>query len=185
MRMMSVHGKRGRRAALTALCLFMALSCARDPLREKMESLPVEPPASIFDSEADTYLRGKLTRVGGQMIRSASRADRLEVVAYELPLTKDKPVRPQDSAKPTGLFVFSFAGSIDTAGLQHGNKFLVVGRAEGTRTVDDQSVPRLVPFIVARCIHVWKTGDTRIDDFTNSSDGYISLVQQTYCTDVK
>ena len=65
------------------------------------------------------------------MIRSAARANRLEVVAYELPLTKDKTLRPRDSERPTGLFVFSFSGSIDRAGLQHGNKFLLVGRVEG------------------------------------------------------
>jgi starvation-inducible outer membrane lipoprotein len=143
--------------------------------------MPFDPQVSIFDSEADTHLKGTWTRLGGQMIRNVARGDRLEIVAYELPLTKDKRLRPQDSARPIGLFVFGYAGAVDAAGLQHGNKFLLIGRIDGTHVVDDQGVQRVVPYVTARCVHVWKTGDTRIDDFPYSSDGYISLVQETYC----
>ena len=57
----------------------------------------------------------------------------------------------------------------------------MVGLVEGTQIVTIKGVQRLAPYLVARCVHVWKTGRYAISDFPNLPGGYYPLEQQTYC----
>lgn len=135
---------------------------------------------SIFSSEVDTYLKGRVAQVGGRMISAHSSEKGMVVTAHELPL-KDGSSPPNEKARPMGLFVFLFAGQIDAAGIQPGNEFVLVGEVEGVQVIQADSVRRPVPFLIARCIHVWKTGSFAMADFPHLPSGYSPLEQQTYC----
>ena len=130
--------------------------------------------------EADFYLKGSVTRVGGRMIM-IKRQDGFFIVAEELPIQKDSRQGPVENVRSTGWFAFYYEGDIDELGVQSGNKFILIGNAQGTQRVTVGGVARHMPFLVARCVHVWKTGRAAIADFPNLPGGYYPLSQQTYC----
>jgi starvation-inducible outer membrane lipoprotein len=135
---------------------------------------------SIFSSEVDTYLKGRVAQVGGRMISARFSEKGTIITAHELPL-KDGSSPPDEKARPMGIFVFLFAGQIDSAGIQPGNEFVLVGEVEGVELVQTDTVRRPVPFLVARCVHVWKSGSYAMADFPHLPGGYSPLEQHTYC----
>jgi hypothetical protein len=107
-------------------------------------------------------------------------SDGILITAEELPLAQAS-TRVVETAKSSGWFVFLYEGQIDSPGLQQGNKFIMVGLVEGTQLVNIKGTQRPAPYLVARCVHVWKTGRYAVNDFPNLPDGYYPLEQQTYC----
>lgn len=134
----------------------------------------------IFNPEADIYFKGHLAQAGGRIMAMEQTSDGILITAEELPLTQAS-TRVVETAKSSGWFVFLYGGQMDSAGLQQGNKFLMVGLVEGTQLVNIKGTQRPAPYLIARCVHVWKTGRYAISDFPNLPDGYYPLEQQTYC----
>jgi hypothetical protein len=134
----------------------------------------------IFNPEADIYFKGHLAQAGGRIMAMEQTSDGILITAEELPLTQAS-TRVVEAAKSSGWFVFLYEGQIDSPGLQQGNKFIMVGLVEGTQLVNIKGTQRPAPYLVARCVHVWKTGRYAVNDFPNLPDGYYPLEQQTYC----
>ncbi len=154
-------------------------------------SQPLFPPAAvkdldpalqmgIFNPEADIYFKGHLARAGGRIIATERTPDGTVITAEELSLTKAGD-RVVDNAKSEGWFVFLYRGAIDSGALRYGNEFIMVGIVEGNQRVTTKGIQRVVPYLVARCVHVWKTGRYEISDFPNLPDGYYPLERETYC----
>jgi len=135
---------------------------------------------SIFSPEADVYFKGDVTQVGGRVISASRTNEGIVVTAQELPV-RDLGSPPDDSVKPSGVFVFLFQDTIDAPGIQPGNKFVMVGDVEGTQMVPVENIRRAVPYLIARCVHVWKTSTYAISDFPNLPAGYSALEHETYC----
>lgn len=134
----------------------------------------------ISNPEADVYFKDHLAQAGGRILAIDPTSDGSLITAEELPLTRAA-TGVMETAKPTSSFVFRYKGRIDALGLQPGNKFILVGLVKGTQTVTINGVQRLAPYLVARCVHVWKTGRYAISDFPNLPGGYSPLEHQTYC----
>jgi starvation-inducible outer membrane lipoprotein len=134
----------------------------------------------IFNSEADIYFKGHLAQAGGRIIASEQTPDGTLITAEELPLTKGS-TRVVETARSNGWFVFIYRGVIDPAGLQYGNELIMVGLLEGNQRISIKGVPRTAPYLVARCVHVWKTGRYATTDYPYLPDGYYPLERQTYC----
>jgi hypothetical protein len=134
----------------------------------------------IFNPEADIYFKGHLAQAGGRIMGMEQTSDGILITAEELPLAQAS-TRVVETAKSSGWFVFLYEGQIDSPGLQQGNKFIMVGLVEGTQLVNIKGTQRPAPYLVARCVHVWKTGRYAVNDFPNLPDGYYPLEQQTYC----
>ena len=134
----------------------------------------------IFNPEADTYFKGQLGQVGGRIIMVTRVDDGVLVTADELPLI-DHATNISETAKSGGRFVLLYRGEIDKEALQRGNKFITIGIVEGTQQIPIDGIQRTLPYLIARCLHVWKTGTYDIADFPNLTDGYTPLVRQTYC----
>lgn len=134
----------------------------------------------IFNPEVDIYFKGHLAQAGGRIIAIEQTSDGILITAEQLPLTRSS-TRVVETAKSDGWFVFLYRGQIDRAGLQQGNEFIMVGLVEGTQRVTIKGVERAAPYLIARCLHVWKTGSYATTDFPNLPDGYYPLEQQTYC----
>jgi hypothetical protein len=67
-------------------------------------------------------------------------------------------------------------------GKRGGNKFVVVGVMNGTKAVDFEGASVAKPYLEARCVHIWKTGNYyEISDFPHVTDGYYPLPEETYC----
>ena len=134
----------------------------------------------IFNPEADIYFKGHVAQAGGRIIAIEQTPDGLLITAEELPLTQGS-TRVVETAKSNGWFVLLYQGQIDAAGLQHGNEFIMVGLVEGTQRITIKGIQRAAPYLVARCLHVWKTGHYATSDFPYLPDGYYPLERQTYC----
>ena len=180
------HGKTWWKAKLliSSCGVFLTLSvvACTEPLFPPAAVKDLDPALQmgIFNPEADIYFKGHLAQAGGRIITLEQTSDGILITAEELPLTRAS-TRVVETAKPVGWFVFLYGGQIDPAGLQQGNEFIMVGLVEGTQRVTIKGVQRLAPYLVARCLHVWKTGRYASSDFPNLPDGYYPLEQQTYC----
>ena len=170
---------------LISLCgmflTFSVVACT-EPLfpRAAVKDLDPALQMGIFNPEADIYFKGHLAQAGGRIIAIEQTSNGSLITAEELPLAQAA-TRVVATAKSTGWFVFLYGGQIDPGMLQQGNEFIMVGLVEGTQRVTIKGVPRLAPYLVARCMHVWKTGRYASTDFPNLPDGYYPLEQQTYC----
>jgi hypothetical protein len=77
--------------------------------------------------------------------------------------------------------VIAHQGTIDEKFLHPGNRLIVVGMTAGVRLVGVDDVVRSLPSLDAQCIHIWKTGNTDIADFSSSGAGYGVLEEETFC----
>lgn len=180
------YGKTARQAKLLIsscgmFLTFSVVACTQ-PLFPPAAVKDLDPnlQMGIFNPEADIYFKGHLAQAGGRIIAIEQTSDGVLITAEELPLAQAA-TRVVATAKSTGWFVFLYGGQIDPGMLQQGNEFIMVGLVEGTQRVTIKGVPRLAPYLVARCMHVWKTGRYASTDFPNLPDGYYPLEQQTYC----
>lgn len=168
--------------ALVCIYVLVFLSACSQPFFPPNAVRDVDPTMqiSLFSSEVDTYFKGRVAQVGGRIISTAHSPKGFLVTAHELPL-KDGSFLPNEKARPVGLFVFLFPGEIEPAGIQPGNEFVLIGEVEGVEIVQADTVRRPVPFLMARCVHVWKTGSFAMADFPHLPAGYSPLEEQTYC----
>lgn len=171
------------KAALMIVGSWMLSACAAEPVFPPNVEKSVDPAMQfgIFNAEADTYLKGQMVLLGGRIVSAEAKGGKLVFVAQELPV-QDRPFRrPIDTVKPIGDFVFTYQGLVDQTGLQPANKFLLVGEMRGTETIVVDGADKAVPHLIARCLHVWKTGQYAIRDFPDLPDGYYPLAEETYC----
>jgi starvation-inducible outer membrane lipoprotein len=180
------HGKTAWKLKLliSSFGMFLTISvvaCAK-PLFPPAAVKDLDPALQmgIFNPEADIYFKGHLAKAGGRIIAVEQTPDGTLIRAEELPLTQES-TGVVETAKTNGWFVLLYQGQIDPAGLQQGNELIVVGIVEGHQSVTVKGVERLAPYLVARCLHVWKTGRYAISDYPNLPDGYYPLERQTYC----
>ena len=168
--------------SLCGLFLMYSVVACNEPLFPPAAVKDLDPALQmgIFNPEADIYFKGHLAQAGGRIIAIEQTPDGILITAEELPLTQAS-TRVVETAKSVGWFVFLYGEQIDPAGLQQGNEFIMVGLVEGTQRVTIKGVQRLAPYLVARCLHVWKSGRYASTDFPNLPDGYYPLEQQTYC----
>src|SRR5262249_38229307 len=134
----------------------------------------------ISNPEAETYLNNHMVQVGGRILAVEETEEGSLITVEELPLT-DSTTMVVESAPSPGWFVLLYAHRIDPAALQPGNKLIVVGQFKGTRKVSVSSARKPVPFVMARCMHVWQTGRYAITDFPHLPSGYYALRHETYC----
>jgi starvation-inducible outer membrane lipoprotein len=162
--------------------LLIAIPACSEPLfpTKALTGLNPKTQMSIFSPEADVYFKGDVTQVGGRVLSVSQTNEGIVITAQELPI-KDLTSPPNDSVKPMGVFVFLYQDTIDPQGIQRGNKFVMVGDVEGTQIVSVETIRRPVPYLIARCLHVWKTSTYAISDFPNLPAGYSALEQETYC----
>jgi hypothetical protein len=141
-------------------------------------ALPHVLPKSL---EAEMEVNKDLVPVGGRIV-TTTQQDGVLVVVEKLPLLHDDPTQgPDDKAPAEGWFMFSLKGNIEELGRKPGNKLVVVGKWEGTQVAEVGSLKRDVPYLVARCVHIYKTGREKISEFPHLTDGYYPLPRETYC----
>jgi starvation-inducible outer membrane lipoprotein len=167
---------------MAGICLIPLLSACSQPFfpPKAVRDVDANMQISLFSSEVDTYFKGRVAQVGGRMISVRHSEKGNLITAHELPL-EDRSSPPNEKVRPIGLFVFLFPGEIDPAGIQTGNEFVLVGEVEGVEVVQTDAVRRAVPYLIARCVRVWKTGSFAMADFPHLPAGYSALEQQTYC----
>lgn len=121
-------------------------------------------------------------QLGGSIVQSDTKDDRITVVVTQLPIVNHPAYGPKDTGKKSGEFAISYQGKIDAPFLQRGNRIIVVGKTHAPMVVSVDDLPRSLPTVVAKCMHLWNTGGRDISDFPSYGGGYETLEEQTYCS---
>lgn len=138
----------------------------------------------VLQAQPDVF-RGQVVQLGGRIVGVEETKEGMLLRVQELPLEKHPVYGPSETLSPTTEFVILYTGKIEPSGIQFGNKLIVVGLAKGSQSVTVEGVPRMEPYMIARCMHVWKTGEYGsygIEDFPHTTDGYWPLEHETYCS---
>ena len=137
----------------------------------------------VLVAKPDVY-RGRAVKLAGRMI-GVETTDRGTVVLAEwLPIPKTGEYGPSaNRTDQQNRFTFLYPGAIDSEGSWKGNRFVMMGEIEGTQEVvasmTGHSQP--LPFMVARCLHIWKIGDNMWWDQPDTDPGGYPYLQKTYC----
>lgn len=136
-------------------------------------------------AEPDAY-KGRAIQLAGSIVGSQKTEKGTLILVKKLPVAEHPVFGPVEVARQTGeKFTIFYPGKVDPAGLWFGNKLMVIAVADGNKAVTiPDGIPRVTPYVTARCMHVWKTGaygSYQISDFPYTPDQYYPLPQETYC----
>ncbi len=132
----------------------------------------------MLPNQAET----KKIQLGGRIVQSEAKGDRVTVVVFQLPIVEHPAYGPKDTGKKSGEFAIAFQGKVDAPFLQRGNRIIVVGATHAPMVVSVDDLPRSLPTVVGKCVHIWNTGGRDISDFPSYGGGYETLEEQTYCS---
>jgi starvation-inducible outer membrane lipoprotein len=133
----------------------------------------------VLEAQPDAY-KGQAVQLAGRIVDVLPTAEGTLVVVQSLPIKNNQPLDSLDEPMAsTGKFAFLYQGKITPAELRYGNEVMVLAQSQGSRVID-VGIPR--PYLVARCVHIWETGEDRISDFPDYLDTYFPLPERTYCT---
>jgi starvation-inducible outer membrane lipoprotein len=121
-------------------------------------------------------------QLGGSILQSERKDGGVTIVARQLPIVQHPAYGPKDTGKSSGEFAIAFPGSIDSPFLQRGNRVIVVGTTKAASVVQLDDLPRSLPTVSAKCLHIWSTEGRDIADFQSVGAGYNTLPEQTFCT---
>ena len=137
----------------------------------------------VLEAQPDAY-KGQAVQLAGRIVDVLPTAEGTLVVVQSLPIKNNQPLDSLDEPMAsTGKFAFLYQGKITPAELRYGNEVMVLAQSQGSRTINvPGEVPQHEPYLVARCVHIWETGEDRISDFPDYLDTYFPLPERTYCT---
>ena len=123
-------------------------------------------------------------QLGGSIIHSESKESTVTIVATQLPIVEHPAYGPKDTGKRNGEFALTFQGPIESQFLRRGNRVIVVGTTKAPSVVLVDDLPRSLPTVSAKCLHIWATEGRDIADFQSFGAGYETLPNETFCTKV-
>lgn len=179
-----------RTAGLFAMCILLA-ACTATPLF---------PPAIMKDVETESFsfkawkeqahhathadfVPHKL-QLGGQIIKVIRKSEGVVILAEEQSIEKSSG-GGSGNLEPEGSFMFAifFNGFPESDMLQAGNRLVVVGTTDRTSAEVIGWTPRVLPHLLAQCLHIWNTqGLKTIDDFPYlNAMGHYPSEERTFC----
>jgi starvation-inducible outer membrane lipoprotein len=120
-------------------------------------------------------------QLGGRIIQSERKDGSVTIVVAQLPIVEHPAYGPKDTGKRSGEFAAMFLGTIESPFLQVGNRVIVVGTTRSPKVVPVDDLPRSLPTVSVKCLHIWNTGGRDIADFPSYGAGYETLEEQTFC----
>lgn len=125
--------------------------------------------------------QAKAIQLGGRVVQSESKGNTVTIVVAQLPIVEHPAYGPKDTGKRSGEFAITYQGKIEASFLQSGNRIIVVGTTHASKVVSMDDIPKSLPTVSAKCVHVWKTGGRDIADFPSYGAGYETLEEDTFC----
>lgn len=175
-------------ASLMVLCSLGLAACAGPQLfpDQAMQDVQV---SFNYDTwrQATNGNTGLKVQLGGRIVQAEQQNGGVLIVAEQLPIVKHPAYGPTDTIKRTGEFEFAFLypGQLEPSALTTGNRIILVGTTTGQKHVVVRGSPKSEPYLVASCVHVWKTEGREIADFPTVGAGYSPLEERTYCASDK
>ena len=172
-----------RRVSAVVLAVLLGMAgCSSVQLfpSEVMEGVDPEFDFSRWRMVPNQALERKI-QLGGSIIQSDKKDLIQTIAATQLPIVEHPAYGPKDTGKRTGEFAITFQGQIPAQFLQRGNRVIVVGTTKTAKVVMIDDIPRSLPAVSAKCLHIWNTGGRDIADFPSYGAGYETLEEDTFC----
>ena len=134
----------------------------------------------------DVY-KGTVFQLAGEIVQAKSVSNGTLILAQRKWVREDfnyPGYRPEETGEaPPDQFLLSYPRTIDAQGLMVGNKFIAVAELVGLEKDNGMGASQSSQLAFrARCMHVWKTGKSRISDFLDQYPQlYAPLEEDTYC----
>ena len=158
-------------------------ACASQPLFPVAVLKDADPVVDfgVLKAEPDTY-KGRVLQLAGRIVGVEDTTDGTLIVVHELPIAEHPVYGPVETGVATGEFAVFFPGKLKPQDAVAGNRLVVIGRIQGSRSLRVQGVPQTVPYLVARCAAIWATGGEEIYTYLvrHGGDNY-PQIEQTYC----
>lgn len=175
---------------LVAMCVLLE-ACTITPMFPPEIMKNVE--TNTFDVEAwqeQTYRPSNTgfvphkVELGGEIIEVVRKPKGVVLLVEEQPIEgrsvyASKSVERRDSF----WYAIAFNGSPEPSMLQRGNKLVVVGMTDRARTEMLGGAPRVVPHLLAECLHIWNTRELEMADFSyyGGAMGHHPAEERTFC----
>ncbi len=175
---------------LVAMCVLLE-ACTITPMFPPEIMKNVE--TNTFDVEAwqeQTYRPSNTgfvphkVELGGEIIEVVRKPKGVVLLVEEQPIEgrsvyASKSVERRDSF----WYAIAFHGSPEPSMLQRGNKLVVVGMTDRARTEMLGGAPRVVPHLLAECLHIWNTRELEMADFSyyGGAMGHHPAEERTFC----
>lgn len=171
-------------ASVALSVLTLAVGCASAPLfpMNGGETIQSETAFGMLTATPDTY-EGRAIKLAGRIVGVETTEHGALILAEWLPYPRNERQGPEP-ASPAARerFAMFYPGTIDEEGKLHGNKFLVVGKVTvPSLKKETRGVSATIPRIMARCLHVWKTGSAELSLLPDVENTGYPIAQQTYC----
>ena len=174
-------------ATAAVMLSFPLVACAAPEIfpPEVVKDIGKKTDFGVLKAQPDAF-KGRAVLLAGQIVAAEEGSNGTLILVKRLPMAEHPAYGPTHTGEITGeQFAVLYPGKVDSEGLWFGNKLMVVAVAQGNQEVTIQDgIPRVKPYVVARCMHVWKTGEYGsydISDFPHVTDTYYPLPEQTYC----
>jgi starvation-inducible outer membrane lipoprotein len=172
-----------RGVSATVLAVFLGAAACSSPQvfpREVMEGVDPNFDFSRWRVVPNQALERKI-QLGGSIMQADKKDSTVTIVATQLPIVEHPAYGPKDTGKRSGEFAITFQGTIESPFLQRGNRVIVVGTTSHAKVVSVDDLPRSLPTVTAKCLHIWNTGGRDIADFPSYGAGYETLEEETFC----
>lgn len=122
--------------------------------------------------------------LAGEIIRVIQKPDGVVILAEERSLDTD-PASTQTGAQQDSApwFAITFKGSVAPSLLQAGNRLTVVGTTHRASAEMLGGAPRMLPHLVAQCLHIWNTRESEAANFSyyGGPMGHHPAEERTFC----
>ncbi|MDF0677039.1 MAG: Slp family lipoprotein [Nitrospira sp.] len=187
--------EQGRRFAMRMIGLF-----AMCVLLEACTIIPMFPPevmknveTNTFDLEAwqqqtyhpsnDDFVSHKV-ELGGEIIEVVRKPEGVVLLVEAQPIENHTTYGTKSVERGDSFwYAVAFNGSPESSMLQRGNKLVVVGMTERASTEIIGGAPRVLPHLLAQCLHIWNTREAEAADFSyyGGPMGHHPAEEQTFC----
>lgn len=134
-----------------------------------------------YDSTPANVAAQKM-QLGGQITQVIRKPDKAVIVVKEHPINKYLGYGPTSVIRKDSFeFAIVLTGVPDVDMLQAGNQLAAVGTPAGAGPVVIGGMPRVLPHLLAQCLHIWMTDGYETDFGAYESSGYYPLKKQTWC----
>lgn len=163
----------------------LAQGCASVPTFPTNDSKAVGTTSEfgVLVAKPDVY-KGRAIRLAGRLVGVETSEQGMLMLAEWLPFPTNPDEGPTEMLMAQGRrFAVFYPGTLDEQGTLHGNKFLAVGEmGESKSIVTLEGISQSIPYVVARCLHVWETGGDEIEDAPDVENTGYPPMERTYCT---
>ncbi|OYT20574.1 MAG: hypothetical protein CCU26_05555 [Nitrospira sp. UW-LDO-01] len=122
--------------------------------------------------------------LGGEIIGVVRKTKGIVLLVEEQPV-EGRSVYASKSGERGDSFWYAIAfnGSPEPSMLQRGNKLVVVGTTDSATTEMLGGAPRVVPHLLAQCLHIWNTRELEMAGFSyyGGAMGHHPAEERTFC----